>query len=87
MLRDNPEFSTGIGRHDYDDRWTDWSRAGRAQRRERLQRRLKQLDGFAAPPSAQDSLIPMHVSGQQPAIYVVPKRSTGPDFLIQFQIQ
>ena len=27
-LRDDPEFATYIGRHDYDDRWTDWSKIG-----------------------------------------------------------
>ncbi|PYX83423.1 MAG: hypothetical protein DMG68_22250, partial [Acidobacteria bacterium] len=25
-LADDPEFATSIGRHDYDDRWTDWSK-------------------------------------------------------------
>ena len=23
MLRNNPDFATSIGRHEYDDRWTD----------------------------------------------------------------
>ncbi len=32
MLRLNPEFATGNGFHQYDDRWTDWSKAGREQR-------------------------------------------------------
>ena len=28
-LKDEPENATGIGRHDYDDRWSDLSKAGR----------------------------------------------------------
>ena len=35
-LRDEPEFATSIGRHDYDDRWNDWSKSGREQRRAHL---------------------------------------------------
>ncbi len=47
QLRDNPEFATGIGRHDYDDRWTDWSKAGRSLRRTHIEQRLKQLGTFS----------------------------------------
>src|SRR5436309_6882624 len=43
MLRDNPEFATGVGRHEYDDRWTDWSKAGRDRRRRFFEQRLSQL--------------------------------------------
>jgi uncharacterized protein (DUF885 family) len=45
-LRDDPEFATSIGRHDYGDRWTDRSPTGRAQRRAHLERRLEQLKAF-----------------------------------------
>jgi uncharacterized protein (DUF885 family) len=45
-LRDNPEFATSVGRHDYDDRWSDWSKAGREQRRAHLEQRLRQLSAF-----------------------------------------
>jgi uncharacterized protein (DUF885 family) len=45
-LRDDPEFATSVGRHDYDDRWNDWSKAGREQRRAHLEQRLRQLSGF-----------------------------------------
>src|SRR5215469_4228585 len=45
-LRDDPEFATSIGRHDYDDRWNDWSKAGRDQRRAHLEQRLRQLSAF-----------------------------------------
>ncbi|HZU24660.1 MAG TPA: DUF885 domain-containing protein [Bryobacteraceae bacterium] len=45
-LRDNPEFATLTGHHEYDDRWTDWSKAGRELRREHLQQRLAMLSRF-----------------------------------------
>ena len=45
-LRDDPEFATSVGRHDYDDRWNDWSKAGREQRRAHLEQRLRQLSTF-----------------------------------------
>ncbi len=44
MLRESPEFATGVGRHEYDDRWTDWSKAARDQRRQFLEQCLAQLD-------------------------------------------
>ena len=48
-LRDDPEFATWyIGRHDYDDHWTDWSKTGREERRQFLEQRLSMLNGFAA---------------------------------------
>jgi len=47
-LRDNPEFATNVGRHEYDDRWTDWSKAGREQRRQHLQQQLQKLASFPA---------------------------------------
>ncbi len=48
MLRANPEQATSIGRHDYDDRWTDWSTAAREQRRQFFQSRLEMLNRFPA---------------------------------------
>jgi uncharacterized protein (DUF885 family) len=45
-LRDDPEFATSVGRHDYDDRWTDWSKAGREQRRAHRAERLRELGAF-----------------------------------------
>ena len=47
-LRDNPEFATSVGRHEYDDRWTDWSKAGREQRRAHLQQELQKLGTYPA---------------------------------------
>ena len=40
-LKDEPEFATTIGRHEYDDRWSDLSKAGRDQRRAHLQSRYE----------------------------------------------
>jgi len=42
-LRDEPEFATTVGRHEYDDRWSDLSKQGREQRRANLQQRFDQL--------------------------------------------
>src|SRR5205807_9764485 len=38
-LRDEPEFATNVGRHEYDDRWSDLSKQGREQRRSHLVQR------------------------------------------------
>lgn len=45
-LRDNPEFATAIGHHEYDDRWTDWSQSGRQQRRSHMEQQLRGLAAF-----------------------------------------
>lgn len=34
MLRTNPDFATSIGRHEYDDRWTDLSKEARARQKD-----------------------------------------------------
>jgi prolyl oligopeptidase len=47
-LRQEPEFATNVGRHEYDDRWTDLSAQGLAARRARLEATLQQLDRFPA---------------------------------------
>jgi len=46
-LRDEPEFATNVGRHDYDDRWADLSKAGREAHRGHLQSRLDELSKFS----------------------------------------
>jgi uncharacterized protein (DUF885 family) len=46
-LRDSPEMATGVGRHEFDDRWSDGSKAGREQRRTHLQQRLAKLRTFS----------------------------------------
>lgn len=56
-LRDEPEFATTVGRHDYDDRWADVSKPGREQRRAHLTERLNQAEKFPLETfSAQDQL-------------------------------
>jgi prolyl oligopeptidase len=56
-LRDEPEFATTVGRHEYDDRWSDLSKQGREQRRTHLQQRFDQLQTFGVQGlSEQDAL-------------------------------
>ncbi|MBS0393655.1 MAG: DUF885 domain-containing protein [Proteobacteria bacterium] len=56
-LRDSPEMATAIGRHDYDDRWNDWSVTGRAVARRHLEQRLRQAAALpTAGLSAEDRL-------------------------------
>jgi len=43
FLRLNPEAATSLGRSDYDDRWTDWSVAGREQRVQLAEKYLARL--------------------------------------------
>jgi uncharacterized protein (DUF885 family) len=45
-LRDEPEFATTVGRHEYDDRWSDLSKQGREQRRAHVQQRFDELQRF-----------------------------------------
>lgn len=40
-LAEQPEDATRVGVHDFDDRWHDWSRSGRAAARERRQEFLR----------------------------------------------
>jgi uncharacterized protein (DUF885 family) len=42
QLRDQPEFASRLGHHEYDGVWTDYSKTARGQRRTRLERRLTQ---------------------------------------------
>src|SRR5450755_799093 len=42
-LKDSPEFATTVGRHDYDDRWSDLSAGGRAAVHHHLEARLSSL--------------------------------------------
>src|SRR5438105_13546984 len=56
-LRDEPEFATTVGRHEYDDRWSDLSKEGREQRHAHLQQRLDQAQKFGVQRiSEQDAL-------------------------------
>jgi uncharacterized protein (DUF885 family) len=56
MLRNDPEYATSAGRHEYDDRWTDWSKAARDQRRQFFEQRLAQLATAPIGDSAEDLL-------------------------------
>ncbi len=47
-LRDSPEFATNVGRHEYDDRWTDYSKKGRERRRAHLEQALATDEKFFA---------------------------------------
>jgi len=47
-LRDSPEFATTIGRHEYDDRWSDLSKSGRNRRRAHLEQALATDEKFYA---------------------------------------
>lgn len=51
-LRDAPEFATNVGRHEYDDRWTDFSKAGRDQRRAHLEQAFATVEKFSAQSAA-----------------------------------
>jgi uncharacterized protein (DUF885 family) len=56
-LRDEPEFATTVGRHEYDDRWSDLSKEGRERRRAHLQQRFDQAQKFGTQGiSEQDAL-------------------------------
>ena len=45
-LRDEPEFATTVGHHEYDDRWADVSKQGRDARRSHFEKRLAELEKF-----------------------------------------
>jgi len=47
MVRENPEFATTVGRHEFDDRWTDFSQSARAARRQALETRLARANSFS----------------------------------------
>jgi uncharacterized protein (DUF885 family) len=47
QLADQPEFATTIGRHEYDDRWSDLSKPGLERRRAHLQAALDELHKFS----------------------------------------
>ena len=47
-LRDSPEFATNVGRHEYDDRWTDLSKEGRGRRRAHIEQALATDEKFFA---------------------------------------
>ena len=60
-LRDQPELATSIGRHDFDDRWDDWSKAGRDQRVAHLRSRLGELGAFSLDGLSQEDQLSAHL--------------------------
>ncbi|MBI1896957.1 MAG: DUF885 domain-containing protein [Acidobacteria bacterium] len=57
LLRESPETATAIGRNEYNDRWTDWSEAGRRRSRQMAQQYLSRLElATATKLPAQDRL-------------------------------
>ncbi len=56
MLRNDPEYATSVGRHEYDDRWTDWTKSARDERRQFFEQRLAQLNSVQVGDSPQDLL-------------------------------
>jgi uncharacterized protein (DUF885 family) len=56
MLRADPEYATTVGHHEYDDRWTDWSKSARDERRRFFEQRLAQLNTAPIGDSAQELL-------------------------------
>jgi uncharacterized protein (DUF885 family) len=56
MLRNDPVYATSVGHHEYDNRWTDWSKAARDQRRQFFKERLEELNTLQSGDSAQDLL-------------------------------
>jgi uncharacterized protein (DUF885 family) len=60
-LRDEPEFATTIGRHEYDDRWSDVSKQGRAQRRAHLEQRFEQVQKFSVQGLSDEDRLSVHL--------------------------
>ena len=56
MLRNDPEYATSTGHHEYDDRWTDWSKAARDQRRQFFEQRLAAMASAQTGDSAEELL-------------------------------
>src|ERR1700757_678053 len=56
-LRDEPEFATTVGRHEYDDRWSDLSKQGREAHRSHLQTRFDQLQRFSSDGLSHEDLL------------------------------
>ena len=57
QLRSYPESATSLGRNEYNDRWTDWSREARDGRREKLHEYERRVSAIATDSlNTQDSL-------------------------------
>ena len=62
-LKDEPEFATNVGRHEYDDRWSDLSKQGRDLRRAHLQKRFDELQKFPTAGLSDGDLLSVHLLG------------------------
>jgi uncharacterized protein (DUF885 family) len=62
-LRDEPEFATTVGRHEYDDRWSDLSKQGREQRRAHLQQHFDQAQKFGAQGLSEEDALSVRLLG------------------------
>ena len=61
MLRNDPQFATGIGRHEHDDRWTDWSKEAREQRRQFFSERLAAAKAFPTTSLSQENRLTLRL--------------------------
>jgi uncharacterized protein (DUF885 family) len=62
-LRDDPEFATTVGRHEYDDRWSDLSKQGRDQRRAHLQKAFDQVRSFTTKALPEEDVLSLRLLG------------------------
>ena len=62
-LKDEPEFATNVGRHEYDDRWSDLSKQGRDRRRAHLQKRFDEVQKFPTAGLSDGDLLSVHLLG------------------------
>jgi uncharacterized protein (DUF885 family) len=62
-LRDDPEFATTVGRHEYDDRWSDLSKQGRDQRRAHLQKAFDQVRSFSTKALPEEDVLSLRLLG------------------------
>jgi uncharacterized protein (DUF885 family) len=61
MLRNDPDFATGIGHHEFDDRWTDYSKAARDHRREFFEQSLTTLDKYPTSGMSRENQLTTHI--------------------------
>jgi uncharacterized protein (DUF885 family) len=60
-LQDSPEYATSIGRHEYDDRWSDLSKEGRDQRRAHLEQALATAEKFSSAQLSDDDRLSLNL--------------------------
>jgi uncharacterized protein (DUF885 family) len=60
-LKDEPEFATNVGRHEYDNRWSDLSKQGRERHHQHLEQRLQRLEKFPTPGLSDQDLLSVNL--------------------------